>query len=50
MLNNVFTLVRIGENEDGSIVYWERRNGSGATVAGVNFEGKIGIPAPFDFS
>lgn len=48
MLNNVFTLVRIGENEDGSIVYWERRNGSGATVAGVNFEGKIGIPHRFE--
>ena len=37
-----------GENEDGSIVYWERRNGSGATVAGVNFEGKIGIPHRFE--
>ena len=48
MLKDVFTLDRTGENEDGSIVYWERRNGSGATVKGINFEGKLGVPGRFE--
>lgn len=47
-LNDVFTLERTGQNEDESIIYWERRNGSGAKVKGINLEGKIGIPGVFD--
>ena len=48
MLNDVFALERIGQNADGSIVLWERRNGSGAKVQGVNFEGKLGLPNLFE--
>lgn len=48
MLDDVFTLERIGESEDGTKTYWERRNGSGAKVKGINFEGKFGIPNLFE--
>lgn len=47
-LNDVFQLNRIGENPDGSIVYWERTNGAGAKVQGINLEGKIALPGIFD--
>ena len=48
ILNDVFTLERIGQNDDETIIYWERRNGSGAKVKGINFEGKIGLPNTFE--
>lgn len=47
-LNDVFTLEKVDENEDGSIIYWERRNGSGARIMGVNLEGKITLPGVLD--
>lgn len=47
-LNDVFTLEKVDENEDGSIIYWERRNGSGAKIMGVNLEGKIALPGVLD--
>lgn len=47
-LDDVFMLERTGQNEDESIIYWERRNGSGAKIKGLNFEGKIGIPGTFE--
>lgn len=46
-LNDVFTLVQIGEDADGNYIM-ERRNASGATVKGINLEGKIGIPGIFE--
>ncbi|CCZ99511.1 putative uncharacterized protein [Alistipes sp. CAG:157] len=46
-LDDVFTLVQIGEDADGNFIM-ERRNASGATVKGFNFEGKIGIPNLFE--
>ena len=39
-LNNVFTLEKTGTDDKGNIIM-ERRNGSGATVGGVNLEGKM---------
>lgn len=39
-LENVFVLEEIGTDANGNIML-ERRNGSGAIVQGVNFEGKI---------
>ena len=39
-INNVFVLTEVGEDAAGNILV-ERRNGSGARVTGVNFEGKI---------
>ena len=47
MLNDVFTLEKIGEREDGSIIN-ERRNGSGAHIGGITLEAKLGIPNRFD--
>lgn len=47
-LNDVFQLSRIGENPEGTIIYWERTNGTGATVQGINLEAKIGLPGVFD--
>ena len=47
-LKDVFKLDRKGESEDGSIIYWERTNGAGANVQGINLEGKIGLPGVFD--
>ena len=47
MLEDVFTLEKIGEDAQGNIIK-ERRNASGATVKGFNFEGKIGIPNLFE--
>ncbi|KGN78970.1 TonB-dependent receptor [Porphyromonadaceae bacterium COT-184 OH4590] len=47
-LNDVFVLENIGQDTVKSIIYKERRNGSGATVYGVNIEGKIGIDNIFD--
>ncbi len=46
-LNDVFTLVKIGEDADGNLIM-ERRNAAGATVMGLNFEGKLGIPGIFE--
>lgn len=48
MLDDVFVLDKVGENTDGTILYWERRNGSGAKVRGVNLEAKAGIPRLFE--
>ncbi|MCD8185931.1 MAG: TonB-dependent receptor [Rikenellaceae bacterium] len=48
ILDDVFTLVPVGMNEQETIALWERRNGSGSKVQGVNFEGKIGLPGSFD--
>lgn len=39
-LDNVFVLEEIGTDSSGNIML-ERRNGSGAVVQGINFEGKI---------
>lgn len=47
MLDNVFTLEKIGEDEHGYTIK-ERRNASGATVAGISTELKLGIPNRFD--
>ena len=47
MLNDVFTLEKVGEREDGSIIK-ERRNGSGAHIGGITLEAKLGIPNRFD--
>lgn len=47
LLDDVFTLEKIGENEQGYIIR-ERRNGSGATIAGVSAELKAGIPGRFE--
>lgn len=46
-LNDVFTLVQIGEDEDGNFLM-QRQNAPGATVAGLNLEGKVGIPGVFE--
>jgi outer membrane receptor for ferrienterochelin and colicins len=45
-LNDVFTLEKIGV-EDGVIIN-ERRNASGANIAGATAEVKLGIPSIFD--
>lgn len=47
VLNDVFTLVKIGENADGNIIM-ERRNASGAKVSGVSAELKLGIADRFE--
>jgi outer membrane receptor for ferrienterochelin and colicins len=47
MLNDVFTLEKIGTGEAGEIIK-ERRNGSGARVGGITAEAKLGIPNIFD--
>lgn len=47
VLNDVFTLEKIGENEQGNIIM-ERKNASGATVKGVSAELKLGIPDRFE--
>ena len=44
-LKDVFTLDRTGQNEDESITYWVRKNGSGAKIKGLTLEGKMGIPS-----
>lgn len=46
-LNDVFTLVQIGEDSDRNLIM-ERRNAPGATVKGINLEGKLGIPGIFE--
>ncbi len=46
-LDDVFTLEKIGEDEQGVIIN-ERRNASGATVARLDVEAKLGIPSCFD--
>lgn len=46
-LDNVFTLTKAGEDEAGNIVKM-RRNASGATVAGITSELKIGISNAFE--
>ena len=47
-LKDVFTLVPTGLNDDETITFWERRNGSGSKVKGINLDGKIGLPGVFD--
>ena len=47
MLDDVFTLEKIGEDDQGNIIR-ERRNASGATVAGIGAEFKAGIPGLFE--
>jgi outer membrane receptor for ferrienterochelin and colicins len=47
VLNDVFTLEKTGENEQGNLVYI-RRNAAGATVRGMNVEAKSGLPGLFD--
>lgn len=47
MLNDVFTLEKMGQRADGTMI-WERRNGSGAKVQGINLEGKVALPNVFD--
>ena len=46
-LDNVFTLTKTGEDEAGNIIKM-RRNASGATVAGITSELKIGISNAFE--
>ena len=46
-LKDVFTLEKIGEDAQGNIIK-ERRNASGATVAGIGVEAKAGIPGRFE--
>lgn len=48
LLNDVFKLERTGESEDGSEIYWERRNASGARIMGLNLEGRAALPGVFD--
>ena len=45
-LDDIFTLERVGHSDNEII--WERRNGDGAKVKGINVEGKIGIQDVFD--
>lgn len=45
-LVDVFQLDK--DREEGGIIYWKRVNGEGATVAGVNLEGKAGLPGIFE--
>ena len=47
MLDDVFTLEKIGEDDQGNIIK-ERRNASGATVTGIGAEFKAGIPGLFE--
>ncbi|MGL5785541.1 MAG: TonB-dependent receptor [Bacteroidales bacterium] len=47
VLNDVFTLEKIGESADGNIIM-ERRNASGASVKGISTEVKLGIPNKFE--
>ena len=47
ILNDVFTLEKIGVDENGVIIN-ERRNAAGARVGGVTAEVKLGIPSIFD--
>ena len=47
MLDDVFTLEKVGEVAQGNIIR-ERRNASGATVGGVSAELKAGIPGRFE--
>ncbi len=46
-LDDVFTLTKTGEDAEGNIIKM-RRNASGATVAGITSELKIGIPNVFE--
>lgn len=43
-IKDVFTLEPNGVDADGNQI-WERRNGSGAAVKGVNLEMRVGLPA-----
>ena len=47
MLNDVFTLEKVGDGTDG-VILKERRNAAGARVGGLTAEVKIGIPQVFD--
>lgn len=47
MLDDVFTLEKVGEDSQGNVIK-ERRNASGATVAGIGAEFKAGIPGRFE--
>ncbi len=46
-LKDVFTLEKIGETENG-VILKERRNATGARVAGITAEARLGIPSIFD--
>ncbi len=46
-LSDVFTLVEMGKDSQGNLIM-QRTNASGATVKGLNFEGRIGIPQVVD--
>lgn len=48
ILNDVFTLDKIGENQQGNIIM-ERRNAKAASVKGISTELKVGIADKFDF-
>ncbi len=47
MLDDVFALEKVGEDEQGNVIM-ERRNASGAKIGGVGFELKAGIPNRFE--
>ncbi len=47
-LRDAFDLVNTGRDDDGNFIV-ERRNSSGAKVAGMNLELMLGIPRRFDF-
>ena len=47
VLNDVFTLEKTRENEQGNLIY-TRRNAAGATVTGINVEAKSGLPGIFE--
>ncbi len=48
VLNDVFTLEKVGEDEESGAVIRERRNASGAAVGGVTAELKLGIRNIFE--
>ena len=47
MLDNIFTLQKVGTDDDGNIIK-ERRNADGARVGGLSVEAKAGIPGKFE--
>lgn len=47
ILDDVFTLEKVGEDAEGYVIK-ERRNASGAKVAGIGLEAKAGIPGRFE--
>lgn len=47
LLDDVFTLEKVGEDESGNTIK-ERRNASGARIGGITAELKLGMPGIFD--